>query len=125
MLIERLCRTIGSIAGAAAAAGLSACSTIEIQASDGRVEVKRHLGVLTVELSPAARAQLVSATGIGIIADGRQLIFGYQDLELALLGTDCRLVLWIEKAEHLTAAYELFGNRPDLCVVGTIEEGEE
>ncbi len=99
------------------AAASAACARLEIQGQDGSVEVERHFGVLAITLAPAAAAQVVSTTGFGVISTGRSVVIGYHNVELALLGRDCRLILWVEKAEHLTAAYELLGERDDLCVI--------
>ena len=111
----------GSIAAqfmtAVIAASLSACTTISIQNNDGSVDVKRHLGVLAVELTPNTRQQLFSAIGIGIMARTGELNLGYYDMDLALLGTECRLILWIKNEAQLTTAYELFGEHKDICVM--------
>lgn len=95
----------------------AACARLEIHGRDGSVKIEHHFGVLAISLAPAAAAQVVSTTGFGVISTGRGVVIGYHDVEMALLGRDCRLILWIEKDEHLIAAYELLGERDDLCVV--------
>ena len=116
MPIKWLCR-FAQLAVALLGTQLAACTTVEIHTLDGAVKIERHVGVLAVELKPNAREQVVSATGIGIFVDGREFIVGYHNVKLALLGADCRLVVWIEKQGEAAALHELLGDRKDLCVV--------
>ena len=106
--------------------GLVACARIEIREADGQLKIERHFGVISIRLEPGTAAQVVESNGIGVMSDGRALVVGYFDSHLALLGSDCRVVLWIEEREHLVTAHELFGGDTEVCAIAarTMEAAE-
>lgn len=105
------------VAGFVVIATLVGCTEVTVQSGNGQVRVERHFGIVAIELNPGTDAQLLRSTGFGLIQHGQGVTLGYQDTELAILGRDCRLVLWIENRQQLVDARELLGNRSDLCLV--------
>lgn len=115
--LRAVLRRLRRVAGFVVIAALVGCAEVTVQSGNGQVRVERHFGILSIDLNPGTDAQLLKSTGFGLMQHGRGVTFGYQDMELAILGADCRLVLWIENRAQLVDVRELLGNRSDLCLV--------
>jgi hypothetical protein len=87
-------RAIPVIACAAAAWGLAGCVTLRIEGDDGSVRVVRDVGVLHVEIAEPKRAIVGSLSGFGIVGAPLGWSAGYTTQRWALLGNDCRTVVW-------------------------------
>jgi hypothetical protein len=87
-------RRLVGVACLAACAGTAGCVTLRIEGDDGSVRVVHGAGVLRVELGQPKRAVVGSLTGFGIVGAPLGWSAGYTDQRWALLGNDCRTVVW-------------------------------
>lgn len=79
---------------AACAGGLAGCVTLRIEGDDGSVRVVRDVGILRVEIAQPRRAVVGSLSGFGIVGAPLGWSAGYTNQRWALLGNDCRTVVW-------------------------------
>jgi hypothetical protein len=96
---------------------LANCTVVEVHGADGSVAVSHAFGALVLELQPASEPTIVSTTvyGLGATFDGA--VLGYAEQRLALLGSDCRAVFWVEDEASVAAVQALTGESPDFCVI--------
>jgi hypothetical protein len=102
-----------------AALGLSGCAVVRIQTADkDDVEVKRGVGLVSVNIKPGAVATVVESTSFGAISGYEGFALGYHDATVAAFASDgCQLILWIKTNEELRELDELLRDRTDVCVV--------
>ncbi len=78
-----------------AAFGLAGCVTLRIEGADGHVEVVRSLGMLRVGLARPEQAIVGSISGVGLVGAPLGWSAGYTKQRWALLGNECRTVVWL------------------------------
>ena len=96
---------------------LGGCTVVEVTDPEGKVQVTRGVGVVNVMLPEPERNIVTKTMGLGLVSTALGFTIGYASEELALLGPECRLVVWIRnEAEAATLAGLLAGHR-DVCGV--------
>lgn len=73
---------------------LGGCMSVYIIDAAGAVRVERGLGLLRVDAGDPKRTVIGSIDGIGLLADPLGWSVGYTRQRWALLGDDCRAVVW-------------------------------
>lgn len=99
------------------AVACSACTVVEIHSGDGQVRIERHLGFVSLELPPDAPSRVVRLTGVGLVSLGFDTTLGYADATLVTLGSECRLLVWIDRPDQIEHLRSLVGATEDLCMV--------
>lgn len=99
--------------------GSGGCAVVRIQAAGkDDIEVKRSIGIVSVEIKPGASATVVESTTLGAINGVEGFALGYHDATVAAFaGESCQLILWIKTNEQLQQLDELLRDRTDICVV--------
>lgn len=82
---------------AAASMLLCACVSVQVTDSTGGVRTVRGVGMLRVELPSAAPSITGAITGIGLVQAPLGWTLGYTHQRWALLGPDCRAVVWMPR----------------------------
>jgi hypothetical protein len=77
-----------------AAATLAGCVTLNIEDREGKVRVVRNFGVLRVDVENPRRSVVGSIAGVGIVDAPLGWSLGFTRQRWALLGDDCRAVVW-------------------------------
>ena len=108
-----------SIAIAASALALSACVSVRLEGADGDVRIERHLGVLYIALANPRQALVGTVAGVGVVGAPMAWSVGYTRQRWALLGTECRAVVWLPPGEVSAAT------RAELAAAATclVDEG--
>lgn len=82
---------------------LSGCMTVQVDSGGGNVRVVRHFGALQLEVAPPTRSLIARVQGVGIFSSPLGMSAGYTQQQLAMLGPECRAVLWVSEASRLSA----------------------
>ncbi len=96
--------------------GLAGCSSVYIQKGDGSVEITRHFGIVSIELSPSTAAQLVEGRGIGLIRTSDGIVIGYHATSVLAMPETCRLVVWANSPDQIEALARLVPDFNSICV---------
>jgi len=102
--------------------GLWGCAVITIHVpSKDDVEIRSHLGIVSVEIKPEAKAVILESTSLGAINSFEGFAVGYHNTSIAAVADGrCQLVVWIKSNEELEELKSLLSERKtDLCVVRT------
>jgi hypothetical protein len=90
---------------------------VEIHSADGQVRIERHLGFVSIELPPEIASRVVHLKGVGLVSIGFATTLGYADTTLVTLGTECRLLVWIDNAQQIDQLHSVLPDTGNLCVV--------
>lgn len=77
---------------------LSGCVSVHITDPAGQVTVVRNVGYVSIQ-APAGESVIGYVTGVGLVGAPLGWSFGYTTQRWALLGRDCRLVVWLPSSE--------------------------
>jgi len=102
---------------ALAAPTLGGCMSVYITDAEGEVRVSRGVGLLRVEVSGPKRAVIGSVEGIGLLSDPLGWSAGYTRQRWALLGDDCRSVVWPGPGGLDERTREALARAASLCVM--------
>lgn len=105
-------------------AALLGCTTISITEKDGKVRVSRSFGAITIEMVPGSKSVLAEAVGLGYLTGPLGTTIGFSKNSFAVLGRDCRLILWNSDKEQAKQLQELLGNHANVCIISPENKGE-
>lgn len=101
-----------------ASTGLGGCVTLEIQAADGHVDVQRRVGLLQVVLPQPASASIAgTVSGVGLVAGPLGWSLGVARERWALLGPDCRTVVWAPPQGFDASTRDLLARAAGVCLL--------
>ena len=116
-------RAAGRLLAALLLPALTGCTEVAIHAEDGSVRTEWHLGLVSIEMTPRERAQLLELRGVGLTAIGGGVTFGYHDETLVSMPVDdCRIVVWIKTQAKLEYITDFAARNPHVCLVGKANE---
>jgi hypothetical protein len=87
-------------------------------ASKDDIEVRRGLGIVSLQVAPRAGAVVVDSVGFGAMHGPDGFALGYRAATTAALPRDgCRLLVWVKTEGELAELKGLLQERADICVV--------
>jgi len=90
------------------------CAQIEIHGTDGTTQIKRHAGVLHIDVTGTS-SQMISATGVGLLTIERETTLGWYSIRMLAMKNDCRLVMWVDDPDQVKALMQMLETSA-LCV---------
>jgi len=98
---------------------------VNVHGADGQLTVQRHVGALSLSLPQGeADGQLVSVRVYGLGPTLGGLALGYAKADAAILGPDCRLVVWADESTDLAALRAAVKDIPQVCLGGAGVAGQ-
>jgi hypothetical protein len=97
--------------------GLSACVTVNVVKDGQTVDVIRGFGVVRVEATDPQRSVVGALSGVGIVHAPLGWSVGYTRQRWALLGEDCRAVIWPEPGGLDERARAEIARAAGVCIV--------
>lgn len=107
----------GALRAALTMVALSSCTIVEITDPEGATSVERRFGFTSIAIEPEHDAVMASLRSFGVAHTPLGFTAGYASHQLAVLGQDCRVVLWVESDEQRLAVEELAATLQEVCVV--------
>ena len=104
---------------------LSACTVVRVHSPDGEVSIERRLLSTGVIVEDEVSSRTVQSNGLGIFADHRSFVLGWHSIDLALLGPDCRAVLWLKSPNEYQKVAPLVNEAAGVCVANQMPEKNE
>jgi hypothetical protein len=104
---------------------LAGCTVVEITDSQGTTRIERRAGIASIIIQPNADAVVARVRAFGLASTPFGFTAGYAAQQFAMLGKDCRVVFWVEAAEHLTALDDLAAVLDDICVINPNRGNEQ
>jgi hypothetical protein len=83
---------------------LPACTTLTIEAGDGRVAVERHLGFVQVTPQPGTQPMVLTGTALGLQSGPLGSTLGFSRTRVTLLPDGCHVVVVLDADASLPAA---------------------
>ncbi len=102
-------------AAATLVAACAGCTSITIAERDGTVRTCNAFGFPNIELSPGKEAMVAEITSLGYHSGPLGISVGFNHSQFALLGEDCRIVVWMRSPEDAKQLNQLLGERPGIC----------
>ncbi len=94
------------------------CVSVRLESADGAVRVERSFGIVRIQVSEPRTAVVGSVTGLGAVADPLGWSLGYTRQRWALLGPQCRAVVWSEAGTTPSSdTTSRLGEAAGLCLV--------
>ncbi len=90
--------------------------TVTVIDPTGRAQLSRHLFAVGVTLETPSSSQIVHARGVGFFQTPIGAALGYHDVDLAVLGRECRAVFWMNTAEQARDLAEMVRGEHGVCV---------
>lgn len=97
---------------------VAGCASVRIESASGQVRVERRWGVLGVVVDGPAASHVAEVTSLGVVSTPMGWNAGFTRQSWAVLGPECRLVIWVSDAEHLETARHLEASTTGVCVAG-------
>ncbi len=92
------------------------CSVVKITKGNNEIEIKRHFGLVSIELSPTTDTIFLESVSLGAIKTPYGFALGYHNEDLLALKPTCKLVIWVSTNEQLEFIKEIIGDQKDICV---------
>jgi hypothetical protein len=99
------------------AVALSSCAIVEITDPEGRTSIERRFGFTSIAVEPEREAVVASLRSFGLASTPLGFTAGYAAHQLAVLGEDCRVVLWVESEQQRLAVEQLAATLKEICIV--------
>lgn len=97
---------------------LSSCTVVEITDPEGATSIERRFGLTSIAIEPERAAVVASLRSFGLASTPLGFTAGYAAHQLAALGEDCRVVLWVENEQQRAAVEQLAATAKEICIVG-------
>jgi hypothetical protein len=95
----------------------SGCTIIEIADSDGATRIERRVGFTSITVRPTREAVVARLRSFGLANTPLGFTAGYAMHQLAALGTDCRVVFWVESEQEIQALKKLAPTLREVCII--------
>ena len=96
--------TIPTLLILALALPLASCMTVTISSDGESLRVIQHFGFLQIDVPVPQRSVVAQVSGLGLIGTPTGGSLGYTRQRFALLGPQCRAVLWFDGDTRLDLA---------------------
>ena len=83
---------------------LASCMTVTIDSAGESLRVIQHFGFLHIDVPVPQRSVVAQVSGLGLIGTPTGITLGYARQRFALLGPQCRAVLWFDGDMRLDLA---------------------
>ena len=95
----------------------SGCVSLHITETSGQIQVVRHVGYVHIQTLPGASVT-GSVSGVGLVGGPLGWSLGYTTQRWALLGSDCRVVVWLPPGRADPAIVQSLVGAAGACVLG-------
>lgn len=95
----------------------SGCVSLHITETSGQIQVVRHVGYVHIQNSPGASVT-GSVAGVGLVGGPLGWSLGYTTQRWTLLGSDCRVVVWLPPGRADPAIVQSLVGAVGACVLG-------
>jgi outer membrane lipoprotein SlyB len=96
---------------------LAGCVSLHVQSRDGQVRTVRHFGILHVQLANPEQAIVGSLSGVGLVGAPLGWSLGYTRQRWALMGPECRAVVWLDEGNVNSNTSEALAQVAGLCLI--------
>ncbi|WP_089725461.1 hypothetical protein [Candidatus Thiosymbion oneisti] len=103
---------------------LGGCTTIKITDRGGVVTIAREFGFASVQLHPETDALVAEISSLGYLATPIGQSFGYTKQFAAFLPENCKVILWVEDPEQVSAIKTLLGDIESVCPIYPTKQKE-
>ncbi len=102
---------------------LTCCGCVSVHITDhsGQVQVVRHVGYVQIQTAPGTSVT-GAVVGVGLVGAPLGWSLGYTTQRWALLGQECRLVVWLPAGPIDAATMQALAAAGGACVLGTDAE---
>ncbi len=97
----------------------SGCTIVHIHTPDGNIRVEKQFLSTGIVIEDNYVSRTIQTRGIGFSADSRSFLLGAYSRDTALLGPECRAVLWFSNAEEYKKLAPLVNASAGVCLAKT------
>jgi hypothetical protein len=97
---------------------LTACTTVHVHNTDGKVDVSSHFGIVYINVQPGEHVVIIDTRALGLSRAARTFNVGYLGEKIVLAEDDCRLILFEPKTEQVEKLVEMLKGQDSLCILG-------